>query len=235
MTRIMAKIGLRAIAIAAFGFAAVLVAAATPSAASSYTLNFTGTVTSAGGAFPPLGVFLGDSVSGSITYDPFETTGAAQPGGHVFDQTASTFTFHVSHPGVLDFTRTDSGFGRISSFGTAGSVTDLGMGAFGAVSHLILGFETGIGSAGPLTSAVGLPTTPDGLLALMGGPVQKVPGVYVFDSPGLGEIHFDIAFNPVVAATPIPATLPLLGAGLAMLGFVAWKRRPDRTTPRAAA
>ena len=233
MTRIMAKIGLRAIAIAAFGFAAVLFAAATPSVASSYTLNFSGTVTSAGGLFTPLGVFPGDSLSGSITYDPFNTAGVAQPGGEVFDQTAATFTFHVSHPGVLDFTRTDSGTGRVSSFGTAGSSDELGVGAFGAVSHLVVGFQTGIGSAGPLTSAVGLPTTPGGLLSLMGGAVQKLTGVYVFDV--LGQIDFDIAFSPVVAATPIPATLPMHGAGLAMLGFVAWKRRPDRTTPRAAA
>jgi len=233
MTRIMAKIGLRAVTTAAFGFAAVLFAAATPSAASSYTLTFSGTVTNAGGLFTPLGVFTGDSVSGSITYNPFNTTGIAQPGGEVFDQTASTFTFHVSHPGVLDFTRTDSGTGRVSSFGTAGSFDDFNVVAFGAVSTLGLGFQTGIGSAGPVTSLVGLPTTPGGLLSLMGGAVQKLTGVYVFDV--LGQIDFDIAFSPVVAATPIPATLPLLGAGFAILGFVAWRRRLDPAASRAAA
>ena len=50
---------LKTMAVAAFALAAALLSVATPSAASSYTLSFTGTVTNANGFFPAAGKYPG--------------------------------------------------------------------------------------------------------------------------------------------------------------------------------
>jgi hypothetical protein len=225
------RAGLRAIGAAVFGFAAFIFASVTPSAASSYTLNFSGTVTASSGLFIPLGVTGGDAVSGSITFDPFNATSATSGiNTNTFAQSAASFTFHVSHPGVLDFTRTDTGTGEIRSVG--GVTPALAFFTGSPNTNLNLGFET-TGPGAALTSLTALPTNPSALLALLGGGPLLASGVYSVLGFGGASISFDIAFSPVaVAATPIPAALPLFGTGLAMLGFAARRRRAQQ---RAAA
>jgi hypothetical protein len=111
------RAGLRAIGAALVGFFAILFATATPSAAASYTLNFTGTATAATGFFSAVGVTSGDPVSGSITFDPFNDSSYTLPLPWLneFAQSASSFTFHVNHAGGLDFTNTDTGSGNVQS------------------------------------------------------------------------------------------------------------------------
>jgi hypothetical protein len=221
------RIGLCAIGIAVLGFVAVL-ATATPSSAASYTLNFAGTVTSATDLFSTLGVTSGDPISGSLTYNPFnDSLGIVLPTESFFSQGASSaYTFHVSHSGVFDFTHSDTGGGTVHSNATIHPTIEFN--ALNLVSFLSLRFQSdGVGT--PLTTLIGLPTTSSTLFALLAGNPATATGNYKID--GLGQINFKVAFS-VVAATPIPAALPLFGSGLVLLGFAVRKRR---TILRAAA
>lgn len=205
------------------GFVAILFANATPSAAASYTLNFTGTVTGTTGIFTTLGIAGADPVSGSITFDPFNDSSyiGSPPVATSFAQSAASFTFHVNHPGGLDFSNTDAGTGEVqsSNFGVA---QQLILFAAGAVSSLDLNFTT-LGPGAALSSLAALPTTSGELLSLLGGTAVSYSGLYQI--PTYGTVNFAVAFSPAVATTPIPAALPLFGSGLMMLGFVAMKRR----------
>jgi len=217
------QIGLRAMGVAVLGFVAVLFATAMPSSAASYTLNFTGTVTSATDLFSTLGVTSGDPISGSITYNPFnDTVGVILPDQSFFSQSAfAAYTFHVSHAGVFDFTHSDTGGGTVNS-ATFIRPTLLFNG-LNLLTNLNLRFQTD-GVRGPLTSLTGLPTTSGALLALLTGNPFGAEGNYTVD--GLGRINFNIAYT-LVATTPIPAALPLFGTSLALLGFFGRKRRED--------
>ena len=215
---------LRAIGAAVLGFVAVLSASATPSAAASYTFTFTGTVTIAEFFFASAGVTPGDKVSGSLTFDPFNTTALPD----VFNntkavQSASSFTFHVSHPGVFDFTHSGVGDGQMLHFDN-GTAATLDFQAVGPVDGLRIGVQT-FGTPGVLLSSfAGMPGDATAIMAFLGGKPFASQGIYSFF--GAGNLVFDIDFTPVaIAATPIPAALPLFGAGLAVLGFAARRRR----------
>jgi hypothetical protein len=231
MNRITGKTALRTIGAAVLSFAAALFAAATPSAASSYTLNFTGTVSSTTGLFLAVGIVSGDTVSGSVTFDPVNTSSATTSAFvNNFGQSVSSFTFHLNHlsdPG-LDFDNTDTGTGQIASsqFGGAG----LDLSGQSAASTLNLRFRTD-GSTAPLASLAALPTDPSAILAMLGGASPSALGLY--EMFGFGRVNFDVAFAPLVAATPIPAALPLFAAALGGLGFIGWRRRQDRAAMRS--
>jgi hypothetical protein len=221
MNWILGRIGLRALGAAVVVFAAALFAAATPSVAASYTLNFSGTVANATGVFSVLGVTGGDPISGSITYDPFNDANAITLGNSkTFAQSASSWNFHVNHPGTLDFTHIGTGDGEIGS--ASGPFPTLHYSVGNAAESINLLFETN-GTGPVLASLAALPTNPAALFALLTGAPVFANGRYGL--LGYGDINFTIAFSPAVAATPIPAALPLFGAGLAMFGFVGWKRR----------
>jgi len=230
MNRLMARIGLRVIGAGAL-LIAISFASAAPSAAASYTLSFTGTVTSATGIFSFFGTTPGDPISGAFKFDPLDNTPDATffPGGdgYDFNQSAASFTFHTEHPGVFDFTRTDGG-GSPNFIENASSVGHNPWFYFalsGLISNIDLYIETDAPGYAALTSLATLPTTADGLVALLTGSPTSAVGSYRV--PGQGQVNFQLTLAPavVVAATPIPATLPLFGAGLAMLGFAARRRR----------
>jgi hypothetical protein len=227
MNRITGKTALRAIGAAALSFAAILFAAATPSAASSYTLNFTGTVSSTTGLFLAVGIANGDTVSGSVTFDPVNTNSATTSAFvNNFGQSVSSFTFHLSHlsdPG-LNFDNTDTGNGQIAS-SQIGGFAGLDLSGQSAASTLNLRFRTD-GSIAPLASLAALPTDPSAILAMLGGASPSALGLY--EMFGFGRVNFDVAFSPLVAATPIPAALPLFASALGGLGFIGWRRRQDR-------
>jgi hypothetical protein len=221
MQRIMRRVGLRSVAAAVLALAVTLCAAATPGVAASYTLNFTGTVTGATGVFPVLGTAVGDAVSGSMTFDPLGNTPVPVMAGTLFDQTASSFTFHTEHSSIFDFTRTDTGDGLIQSSDL--SLPGLILTANGAVSNLFLTFRTDGSGYTALTSLSGLPTTPNGIIAMLTGSLLEASGTYAL--PGHGSIDFDVTVAAVV--TPVPAALPLFASGVLVLGYLARKRRKD--------
>jgi hypothetical protein len=216
------RYGLRAIAAAALAFAAVLLAAPKPSAAASYTLNFTGTATEVGSPFTALGAAVGDSVSGTITFDPFNTlpTGIMPPAFTVFSQASAVFSFNISNPG-LDLTLFDSSDGFAATSSTGDQLLLSGGAGTTPGNLLMLTFE-GQGTGGGLTSLAGLPTTSDGIISFLGGGLGQASGVFELASGGL--IKFDIDL-PAPATTPIPATLPLFISALGGLGFIALRRR----------
>jgi hypothetical protein len=210
--------GLCAAGAALLVFSALLVGAPAPSAASVYTLAYTGTVTYADGAFLALGAAPGDSVSGTMTIDPLNEnpTSTTSP-VNGFDQSSVAFTFHLTHSSSLDLTLAKAGSGSVSSVGFSGADAIL----FQANDpNYTLGLEyESDGSIAPLASLAGLPTSSSALIAMLGGDSPLTFGFFSLN--GLGEVNFNIALT----ATPIPATLPLFVSALGGLGFVSWRRR----------
>jgi hypothetical protein len=212
---------IRAGAALTVALAIMTMAGATPSAAAPYTLNFTGTAAEVDGFFSAAGIVPGDAVSGSITYDPLgSTTSVDEPWPNsitLFPQAAGSFTFHVSHPGALDYTQSHASGGQVQGLGSA-SGDRLSMEVADDVAGLSLFFATD--AANPaLTSLAGLPTDANGILALLAGGNLRANGT--FRLVGYGNIGFNIAFAP----TPVPAALPLFASALGGLGIAAWRRR----------
>lgn len=55
-----------------------------------------------------------------------------------------------------------------------------------------------------------------------------VNGSFIFDNAtgAISGLNFDIVvFENAVAAVPVPAALPLFGTGLAIMGFLGWRRK----------
>jgi hypothetical protein len=219
--------GLRAAGAALLVFAALLFGASAPSAASSYTLAFTGTVTgvnvAAGSAFQALGIVAGDSVSGILKFDPFnaDTYTMADAVTHAFAQSAS-MSFQVSHPGeVLSFTENGVGTaysGRTTSPGNtqAGIAFDF----TGGDDYLHFFYLTD-GNLTALTSLAALPASSSDIIAFLGGGSPEASGQFNFGA--LSGLNFEIALT--TATTPIPPALPLFVSALGGLGFMTWRRR----------
>jgi hypothetical protein len=196
-----------------------------PSAASSYTLAYTGKVTgtlaySEGDLFKTLGFVAGDPISGTLTLDPLnETPNQSLPGFHRFDQPSVSFSFHISHPGKPDFDYTDSGSAYVNTNGSPGNPSIISFWLDGAGANMEL-FFAAFGNGTALASLTDLPTDPTTLIALLGDKWASAFGNFYFDRFGL--VGFDIDFtNP----TPIPAALPLFASALGGLGFLHWRRR----------
>jgi hypothetical protein len=219
MDRMLRGSGLRAAGIAALAFAVMLFAASTPSAAASYTLNFVGTATAVEGAFATLGVGVGDPISGTLTFDPFNTAPSSTmpPFYTVFSQTSATFSFHVSDPS-LDLTMFSSSDGFIASSRTSDHLIFAAGPLSSQGTTIDLDFR-GQGTGSELTSLAGLPTTSAGLVSFLGGGLGQASGT--FGREAGNYINFDID----LVTTPIPATLPLFASALGGLGFFGWKRR----------
>lgn len=224
MNWLIGKTRLHAVGVAAVAFIAILVAEAAPSAATSYTLNFTGTVTGTTNLFSVLSIAPGDGVSGSVTFDPFNASPTSSKGGlYEFDQSAASLTFHVEHPGSTVYTHTEAGAGQVKTLGLAGGPSYIKEAVSGSTSALLLAFEKATGGASSLTDLSTLGTDPSAIIAMLFGGTPTATGKY--ELFGFGEVDFDIAFAPAVATTPLPATFPLFAAALGGLGFAGWRRR----------
>jgi hypothetical protein len=223
---------LKAVAVGMMALAAPLLAVATSQPAWSYTLNFTGTVNSTDGIFTAAGIVPGDAISGSLTYNPLSSiasvTSPWPDSISVFPQASGSFTFHVSHPGVFDYTQSRNGAGQVESTGSpVGDRLSLYIGD-GNLNDLQLNYHTD-GTAPALTSLAALPTDSDGILAMLTGAAQSAVGFYRFGD--FGFVSFYLAFTPAPATTPIPATLPLFASALGGLAWLVRRRRGaiDRT------
>jgi hypothetical protein len=213
-------------ALAMLALATPVLSAATSNAAWSYTLDFTGFVDSADGVFPTAGIAPGDAVSGSLTFDALSSVrSVALPGPDsvsVFPQASGSFTFHVSHPGALDFLQTRAGTGQIESTGSSSGGDRLGIYVGDGINDLQLNYRTD-GTAPALTSLAALPTDSSAILAMLTGDVLYAVGFYRID--GFGFVSFRLDFTAATATTPIPAALPLLASALCGFGLFAWRRR----------
>jgi hypothetical protein len=211
--------------VAIMAVAASLLSVVASQPAWSYTLDFTGTVASTGGIFTTAGILPGDAISGSLSYDPLSSaTSVAEPWPNsvsVFPQASGSFTLHVSHPGVFDYTQTHPGTGQVESNGSP--LGDrLGLYVGDGVSDLQLSYLTDA-TAPALASLAGLPATTDGILGALMGNVLSAVGFYRIDD--FGFLSFRLTFTPATATTPIPATLPLFASALGVLGWFARQRR----------
>ncbi|GAB2179140.1 hypothetical protein [Dongia sp. agr-C8] len=214
----------RAVGAALLAFAALLFAAPAPSAASTYTLAYSGQVTSATGMFNILGVTAGDAVAGTVGlenvdfFSPFVSPAVIS---NTFSQFPMPTQFQVSH-GASKYTFDNPGAGNIISQLLGGTSSSLSLTALGPVTKLSLFYETLTPNA-PLFSLAGL-TDWGQVPGLLSGSIANLFGS--FEVTDLGKVTFSInlAATPV-AATPIPAALPLFASALGGLGFFGWRRR----------
>ena len=219
MNRVLEKSGLRSLGAALLVLACLF--APKPSAATSYTLDYTGKVTSTlaysnGDIFKSLGFGAGDPISGTFTLDWLnETPNQSLPGYNHFDQPSVSFSFNISHPGLPDFNYTDSGRGFVNTNGNPGTPSVVSFWLSGRVAHMGL-FFSALGNGTPLASLKDLPTDPKALIALLGD--RRTSAFGSFSIGSFGSAQFSIV-------TPTPAALPLLGTALGGLGFLHWRRR----------
>jgi hypothetical protein len=219
--------GLRAAGAAMLVFAALLVVAPAPSSASSYTLTFTGKVTQtgagmSGNVFDAFGVVAGDPISGTLTIDTLSNTVTfGKPGKNTFDQTGTAFAFGINHSGSpgAGLTFTDSGTGLVQSEGTD-TYSLLGIVAQGTSSLGVAFVSNSPGT--PLVTLAGLPNTPDGLIAMLGGVAPVTSGQFTLGT--FGSVIFQVDLS-ATAVTPIPAALPLFASAIGGLGFLGWRRK----------
>jgi hypothetical protein len=233
MDRILGTGGLRTAATALLAFATLLFAAPAPSMASSYTLAFTGTVTSIdtavgpnGSVFQALGIVPGDTVTGTLKFDPFNTTTYTMPDAttHAFSQPAA-LSFQVSHPGAaVSFAENGAGTAYAGTETVAGR-TRAGIAFdFNSPDDYLNIFYLTDGSLTPLGTLDALPASSSDIIAFLGGASPEAAGEFRFG--GTSGLNFDINF----ATTPIPAALPLFASALAGLGFVGWRRKRATAT-----
>jgi hypothetical protein len=211
---------------------------------SSLTVSYSGlvgTVLDPGGV---TGLNVGDTIAGTVTFEPeFDTyvetidAGAAPPitpvtTTHTFAETGS-FTFGKQGGTPITVTGATGGVDSSRTTNTIMGSADLNVHMANGADLVQFGQTGPFSSTPPLTSLAQLPTDSSGFGAFLGNG---------FLFPGFGrvmyqgaDIEFLFSLPVLVTATPIPATLPLFGAALGALGFLAWKRRPGTTAFRTAA
>lgn len=228
MNRLLSTGGARTIGAAMLAFAAMLLAAPAPSTAATYTLTYTGTVTSVDGALAALGVAVGDAVLGSLTIDPIKTTpDSVSSGLNEFDQATASFSLIMSHGGS-SVTVDQGGGGKVLAYGSPNTVSGVRFSFSGTDAALETTFWTGPNGA-PLTSLTGLKTSAAALIASFGGTSPQAFGTLDYHPGSDDSTNGTAAFSIDVASTPLPATLPLIASALGGLGFVGWRRKRSRS------
>ncbi|WP_395023377.1 hypothetical protein [Dongia sp.] len=214
----------RAVAAALLAFVALLFVAAAPGSAATYTLAYSGQVTSATGMFTTLGVAAGDAVSGSVglpNLDFYSDFASPSVISHTFSQFPMPNLFEVTH-GVSKYSFDIGGAGNVVSQLLGSTSSSLSLTAFGPVTKLSLFYETLTPNA-PLFSLAGL-TDWGQVPGLFTGSIASLFGSY--EVTDLGKVTFSINLAPTpVATTPIPAALPLFVSALGGLGLFGWRRR----------
>jgi len=117
-----------------------------------------------------------------------------------------------------------TGFTGPSSFGSGGTtIASSGSGDQTYIdSTFYLGVPAGYTSGSPLSDTM---TFDNATLASLG----LTPGAYVYS---WGEV--DPSFTIQVAATPLPAALPLFAGGLGAIGLLGWRRKRKNAALAAA-
>ncbi len=218
-----------ALLVAVVGLAFVGKAEATPLPA-TLSFGYTGTVSSIADPSSVTGLHTGDTIGGTVTFDPLSDVYTTSTFGIIpfFFGTANSFAesgkFTFGAPGspteVDGVTGTvDSSFSFFIVPGTGLNFTFANSGG----DSLALNFS-GFPSFAPLlTSLTQLPADSTGVAQLLAGLISEGNGeIKYLDS----TIDFSVdagTYTPVT--TPIPATLWLFASGLAGIGVLGWRRR----------
>jgi hypothetical protein len=218
-----------------------MVFGAVAASANTYTVQFTGSV-SAVEDFSHITSFSGgQTISGTLTLlTPFTA-----PTKQSSDATSASTEFDTNvFYSVAGYTDTGSATltsahvdaaSSISSFGIQAGATPIikpGSSTPFSSSSIQLNFAA-LGKNPPLTSLSDLPPDLASMASLLGGALLGSSGTFNVADPSsaaTATVHFgvtslNISGPGIVAATPIPATLPLLVSALGGLGFVGWRRK----------
>jgi hypothetical protein len=169
------------------------------------------------------GLALGMAAAGTpaqavaVTWDLSGVTfndGGTASGSFVFDATADAYdSWNITTTGGSQVT-TGFDYTNLNSSILNGSTTGLFIGTAGLVNELDLGFS------GVLTNAGGTFTLSGFEHQLSGFQSRSIDG---------GSITTEIA------ATPLPAALPLFAGGLGVMGLLGWRRNRKNAAAIAAA
>jgi hypothetical protein len=226
--------------IAAVGFVAALALSSAAAFANTYTIAFTGTVNNVDDTANLIGVNVNQTVSGSISLST------------PFNQPTSTFLMSGKTVGTVFNTNGAYSFEGIADFGTgtvgsllsnsttsemiieadSGAIAIPGTGGAFELGSLQLIFQGP--SQNVLASLSSLPPDKAGIDSFLGitGPLGAIGYITVNDVLG-NHSDADFFINSVkitgpgiaVAATPIPATLPLFVSALGGIGLFGYRRR----------
>lgn len=204
--------------------AAMLVAATATASASSYVVNFSGTIDSTDifnadiQGLPGSTFSNGDVVSGSISFDSSKTESVPFMDGAVDYQNkpspaASAFSSLTFSIGSHDFTYTNIFDVQLEDKGSGNqAVMFAGMDGSDLIYSLII---TGTNLFSDINNLDSLKTgaNPASLfiVPLIGGATQPSTVIHLASA--------------TISETPIPAALPLFATALGGLGFVGWTRR----------
>lgn len=210
----------------------------TAARAAQMTVYFTATdLVTDGDPFGVLGIAPEETVTGSFTFDPaaapflggpttilpgdpfFESTAALRPYVSFTVQVGSVALSGAPSPSLLDgfFIRDGTG-SLVEHFFIASSGTDQALGGGVNIDSIELTVFSTV-SDNPF-DGTGVPS----IDALNSMNTDESFTLALFDATGLA--HRAVYGNVTFSAIPIPAALPLLGMGLAVMGLVGRRRRP---------
>jgi hypothetical protein len=192
-------------------FAVALLGGVGQALATTVNINFTGTITSLNDPSSVSGYTNGGNIGGSLVLDLPDTPSTINPQGA---------GFYVTYSGNGSLNA-----GPVSTSGSALLENSVQPG-FGALRLTLSGslellFEAFGGNPGPLLSLADLPADKPAIFAYLGPFAANQRGT--LNGSGFSADFFVDSIT--IAATPIPAALPLLASALGGLGFVGWRRR----------
>ena len=205
--------------------AALWLVMVSPASATTMTATYTGTVKT---SFDSTGVFgtPGANLAGaaySLVYTIDDSVGAystfngTTSGDQIFGGVTAALTINghsLAFPGGGPTSTYDIVAGKP---GFAELVHQAGSRSTGSILAALQMTNPGPGFPTSVYTAVVLSSCPAGACAA--GAFFVMPGGF------FGHLNFGSLTVAAVAATPIPATLPLLASALGGLGFVGWRRR----------
>lgn len=211
------------------GILLVAAMAAGPASASTIFVNYTGVVTEVNNTNAVSGYSVGQSITGKMILSLPDTPQRSYLSGVPFFD-----AYNGSGSSAINGS-TISGFGSIDNRSLSGFAS-LSFGVsetIGSVQYAESIYFEGHGAIPLLGSLQALPTDLASIkiylqnspYSLIGQIFANAPGMHVFD------VHWDVT-SVDVAGAPIPASLPLFVAALAMLAFIGRRRLRREGVPR---
>ncbi len=182
--------------------------------AASVSFSFSGIIGSVSGydAEPHIGI--GDNYSGTLSFDVNEASEVSNVGGDVeINGTLTGFTNYFGYgtvePDSTSFWFNISPFGDGAIIGPSSNVVRMGF-FLGSAAHPSGNLYDIITSGAPNIFGI------DILAAIF----NNGPPAYSVNHSSSVDGSFDVE----ISAVPLPAALPLYGAGIALIGLIGWRR-----------